>query len=248
MTTPVLSVEDLWVRYGTVPAVRGISFDVFPGEVIAILGPNGAGKTSTLSAVMGRLGRQQGTIEFQGESIAGLSPDKVARCGMALVPEGRHIFGDLTVSENLQLGMVSRTTQQGSDEDLGWALDLFPILDDFMGRQAGLLSGGQQQQLAIARALVANPELILLDEPSLGLAPSIIDIVFKALDSIRDRGRTIVIVEQRAVRTAAFADRSFVIANGEIRLTFNRSDEGLPEDIASVYFGAQESSDGDSAS
>ncbi|MEE9416483.1 MAG: ABC transporter ATP-binding protein [Acidimicrobiales bacterium] len=244
MTTAVLSVRDLWVRYGNVPAVRGVSFDVFPGEVVALLGPNGAGKSSTLSAIMGRLGRQEGTIEFQGDSIVGLSPDKVARRGISLVPEGRHIFGDLTVDENLQLGMVSRGSQVGADEDLAWALELFPVLDDFMGRQAGLLSGGQQQQLAIARALVAQPQLMLLDEPSLGLAPSVIDIVFGALDSIRGRGRTIVIVEQRAARTAAFADRSFVIANGEIRLAINQNDEDTAEAIAAVYFGAEGAGEG----
>lgn len=238
MTVSLLSVRDLWVHYGNVPAVRGLSFDVREGEVVALLGPNGAGKSSTLSAVMGRLGRQTGSIEFGGESIVGLSPDKIARRGIALVPEGRHIFGDLTVSENLRLGMVGRHERSGAGEDLAWALELFPILDDFMERQAGLLSGGQQQQLAIARALVAGPRLLLLDEPSLGLAPSIIDIVFGALDSIRRRGRTIVIVEQRAARTAAFADRSHVIANGEVRLSMDQNADGAADAIAAAYFGA----------
>lgn len=238
MTAPLLSVRDLWVHHGNVPAVRGLSFEIHPGEVVALLGPNGAGKSSTLSAIMGKLGRQRGAIDFDGSSIMGLSPDTIARRGIALVAEGRHIFGDLTVHENLRLGMVSRSKAARSDDDLSWALELFPILDDFMDRQAGLLSGGQQQQLAIARALVAGPKLLLLDEPSLGLAPTLIDTVFDALGEIRSRGRTIVIVEQRATRTAAFADRSHVIANGELRLTIDQGAVDAGDAIAAAYFGS----------
>lgn len=238
MTGPLLSVRDLWVHYAKVPAVRGLSFDVQQGEVLALLGPNGAGKSSTLSAIMGRLGPQPGAIDFAGDSIVGLSPDKIARRGISLVPEGRHIFADLTVKENLRLGMMGRHQRSGADRDLAWALELFPILADFMERQAGLLSGGQQQQLAIGRALVADPQLLLLDEPSLGLAPSVIDTVFGALHSIRDQGRTIVIVEQRAARTAEFADRTLVLANGELRLTIDQSTNGASDAIAAVYFGA----------
>lgn len=238
MTSPLLSVRDLWVRYGNVPAVRGLSFDVGRGEVVAVLGPNGAGKSSTLSAIMGKLGKVDGAIDYDGGSIAGLSPDTIARAGIALVPEGRHIFGDLSVEDNLRLGALGRRTPDGAADDREWALGLFPIVGEFLHRQAGLLSGGQQQQLAIARALVAGPELLLLDEPSLGLAPTVIDTVFDALTQIRDRGRTIVIVEQRASRTAAFADRSHVIANGELRLTLDPDTPDPDEAIATAYFGS----------
>ncbi len=240
MTSPLLSVRDLWVRYVNVPAVRGLSFDVLPGEVIALLGPNGAGKSSTLGAIMGRLGRQQGAVEFEAKSIVGLSPDKIARRGISLVPEGRHIFGELTVRENLRLGMVGRNDMAGVQDDLDWALELFPILDEFMERRAGVLSGGQQQQLAIARALVADPKLLLLDEPSLGLAPATIDIVFGALDHIRKRGCTIVIVEQRATRAVAFADRSYVIANGELQVTLDQGTEDVTDALTAAYFRAQQ--------
>lgn len=232
----LLSVDHLTVRYGSVPVVQDLSFEVEEGETIALVGPNGAGKTSTLSAIMGLLGRQEGEIHFAGEPLHGLRPDAIARKGVALVPEGRHIFADLTVNENLRLGMMGRRNAAGADQDLERVIDLFPIVGEFLERQAGVLSGGQQQQLAIARALVADPKLLLLDEPSLGLAPSIIDTVFESLDQIRRDGRTIVIVEQRATRTIAFADRAHVLAKGAIQMTI---DGDAPNDdaIAEAYFG-----------
>lgn len=237
----LLSVANLRVGYGGVPAVRDLSFEVARGEVVALLGPNGAGKSSTLSAIMGLIPKPGGTITFDGASLVGLRPDRIARKGVALVPEGRHIFGDLTVHENLRLGMVGRPSKDGLDQDLERVLELFPIVKEFLGRQAGVLSGGQQQQLAIARALIADPQLLLLDEPSLGLAPSIIDTVFESLAQIRADGRTIVIVEQRAARTMAFADRSYVIASGELRATIDTDDtesDDVASTISAAYFGA----------
>lgn len=240
--SPLLSVDRLTVNYDGVPAVRGLSFEVARGEVVALLGPNGAGKSSTLSAIMGLVTKPGGAITFDGTSLVGMRPDRIARLGVSLVPEGRHIFGDLTVHENLRLGMVGRSSMDGVEEDLERVLELFPIVRRFLARQAGVLSGGQQQQLAIARALVADPQLLLLDEPSLGLAPSIIDTVFESLDHIRADGRTILIVEQRAARTVAFADRSYVIANGELRLTIDETTEAINNEdvndsIAAAYFG-----------
>lgn len=237
---PLLAIDGLEVRYGSVVAVRGISFDVPAGQVVALLGPNGAGKTSILSAVMGLVRPTAGTITFDGESVVSLNPEAIARLGVALVPEGRHIFGDLTVEENLRLGMVARRTPQGRDQDLDRTLDLFPIVRQFLHRQAGLLSGGQQQQLAIARALVSDPRLLLLDEPSLGLAPGVIDTLFESLDAIRAQGRTILLVEQRASRAAQFADTSHVVANGSHRLSIDRAEfEGnaTGDQIATAYFG-----------
>ena len=221
---PVLAVEGLSVRYGAVTAVRDLSFVIAPGEIVGVIGPNGAGKSSTLHAIMGLAPISAGTVRLRGRSLSGRVAEDIARSGIALVPEGRRIFAELTVEENLRLGLAGRREQAGAEADIEAAYELFPIVREFRGRHAGALSGGQQQQLAIARALVAKPDLLLLDEPSLGLAPKIVDVVFEVLGEIRRRGVTVVLVEQRAQRTVAFADRSLLIANGELRLTMTPSD------------------------
>ena len=232
---PVLSVEGLSVRYGAVTAVRDLSFSIAPGEIVGVIGPNGAGKSSTLHAIMGLAPISAGTVRLRGRSLAGRVAEDVARSGIALVPEGRRIFAELTVEENLRLGLAGRREQAGAEADIEAAYDLFPIVREFRGRHAGALSGGQQQQLAIARALVAKPDLLLLDEPSLGLAPKIVDVVFEVLGEIRRRGVTVVLVEQRAQRTVAFADRSLLIANGELRLTMTPSDAHDTERMVAAY-------------
>ena len=238
MTEPaLLEVSNLSVRYGAVPALRDVSFAVRAGEVVGVVGPNGAGKTTLLSAIMRMVGWSVGDVRFRGESLARRSADQVARLGIALVPEGRQIFSDLTVGENLRLGTIARRSRGGVQRDLDSVIELFPIVGDFRDRPAGLLSGGQQQQLAIARALLADPDLLVLDEPSLGLAPTVIDAVFLALDAIRQAGRTIVIVEQRAQRTIAFADRTFVLADGRIRAEVGPGDAGNGELLRASYFG-----------
>ena len=223
------------MRYGPVAAVRGLSLEVGPGEIVGLIGPNGAGKSSTLHALMGLLRPAAGTIELGGRSLAGRPPEVVARSGIALVPEGRRIFGELTVGENLRLGLAGRRSQEGATEDVQRVLEMFPILEEFRARQAGALSGGQQQQLAIARALVASPDVLLLDEPSLGLSPTVTDAVFEALAAIRDRGLAVLLVEQRAQRTVALADRSLVLANGELRLTLTPDDAGETERMIHAY-------------
>ena len=167
--------------------------------------------------------------------MRGKAPETVARSGIALVPEGRRIFAELTVEENLRLGLSGRRERRGGDEDMEAVYSLFPIVREFRARQAGALSGGQQQQLAIGRALVANPRLILLDEPSLGLAPKIVDVVFEALSEIRSRGITVLLVEQRAQRTVAFSDRTYLIANGEIRLSLTPADANDTEKMVAAY-------------
>lgn len=232
-----LRVEALGVRYGRVAAVRELSFSVGAGEVIGIVGPNGAGKSTTLLAIMGVVPPTSGDISFQGERINGMKPEEIARSGIALVPEGRHIFGHFTVQENLDLGLVGRRAKFGASEDMDRVLDLFPMLRDFQNRPAGALSGGQQQQLAIARALVAAPELLLLDEPSLGLAPTIVDLVFDTLEEVRDSGVSIVLVEQRAQLTIEFADRTHVMANGGHRMTLTPDDVHNEEVMTAAYFG-----------
>ena len=232
MTT--LTVEKLSVRYGAVDAVRGLSLEVKPGQIVGLIGPNGAGKSSTLHAIMAAAPVAGGNVQFDGRSLVGRRPEDVARRGIALVPEGRRIFGELTVEENLRLGLAGRGKRRNGN-GLSRAYDLFPILREFRSRHAGALSGGQQQQLAIGRALAADPTVLLLDEPSLGLAPKIVDIVFEALAQIREAGLAVLLVEQRAQRTVALADRSYVLANGELRLTLGPEDAGDTDRLVAAY-------------
>jgi len=234
MTT--LVVDNLDVRYGAVGAVRGLSLTVAPGEIVGLIGPNGAGKSSTLHAIMGVAPVSGGDVRLGGASLVGRRPEDVARSGIALVPEGRRIFGELTVEENLRLGLAGRRSQAGAVDAIDQAYELFPIVHEFRRRAAGALSGGQQQQLAIARALVAEPDVLLLDEPSLGLAPRIVDVVFDALALIRERGLAVLLVEQRAQRTIALADRCHVLSNGELRLTLDRSDATDTDKLVAAYF------------
>ena len=227
-----LSIDGLDVRYGGVHAVRGLSLAVAPGEIVGLIGPNGAGKSSTLHAIMG-LAPASGSVRLGDRELIGLRPEDVARSGVALVPEGRRIFAELTVEENLRLGLAGRRARGSAD--LAPVYELFPIVREFRSRQAGALSGGQQQQLAIARALVAEPEVLLLDEPSLGLAPSVVDVVFDALAAIKERGLAVLLVEQRAQRTVAAADRSHVLANGDLQLTLGPQDAGDTEKLVAAY-------------
>jgi branched-chain amino acid transport system ATP-binding protein len=227
-----LTVENLDVRYGGVHAVRDLAFTVAPGEIVGLIGPNGAGKSSTLHAIMG-LAPATGRVRLGDRDLLGRRPEDVARCGIALVPEGRRIYGELTVEENLRLGLAGRRRRGPADFES--VHELFPVVRDFRGRQAGALSGGQQQQLAIARALVAEPDVLLLDEPSLGLAPSVVDVVFAALDAIKERGLAVLLVEQRAQRTVAAANRSHVLSNGALHLTLGPGDAADTDRLVAAY-------------
>ncbi len=229
-----LRIDSLDVRYGGVHAVRNLSLEVAPGEIVGLIGPNGAGKSSTLHAIMG-MAPATGSVRLDDRELLGRRPEDVARAGIALVPEGRRIFGELSVEENLRLGLAGRRTRGGVKELFDGVFDQFPVLRDFRARQAGVLSGGQQQQLAIARALVAEPSVLLLDEPSLGLAPSVVDVVFEALAAIKERGLGVLLVEQRAQRTVAAADRSHVLGGGELRLTLSPADAGDTEKLVGAY-------------
>ena len=234
MPEPALELDRLVVRYGSVVAVRDVTLSVQPGELVGLIGPNGAGKSTTLHAIMGAIPISEGDVLLRGRSIRRSSPERIARAGMALVPEGRRIFGDFTVEENLRLGLAGRRRRDGL-APLQQAYDVFPMLHEFRRRQAGALSGGQQQQLAIGRALVAEPEVLLLDEPSLGLAPLAVDAVFEALARIRERGVTILLVEQRALHTVALADRTHVLVGGELRLTLGPEDAQEKDKIVAAY-------------
>ena len=231
-----LTLESLEVRYGAVSAVRGLSLEVHAGEIVGLIGPNGAGKSSTLHAIMGAAPVVAGDVRLDDRSLVGLRPEAVAGSGVALVPEGRRIFAELTVAENLSLGLAGRRSRAGAAAAIERVGELFPIVHDFRARQAGALSGGQQQQLAIARALVAEPDVLLLDEPSLGLAPRIVDSVFETLDALRTAGGVaVLLVEQRAQRTIELADRSYVIANGEHRLTLGPGDAADTDRLVQAY-------------
>jgi branched-chain amino acid transport system ATP-binding protein len=234
-TSPMLELDELVVRYGAVPAVRGLNLTLERGELVGLIGPNGAGKSTTLHAIMGIVPAAEGDVRFAGHSIRGRAPEVIARAGISLVPEGRRIFGELTVEENLLLGLAARRRNGDAASPLAEAFELFPMLADFRARQAGALSGGQQQQLAIGRALVAAPDILLLDEPSLGLSPTVVDAVFAALAAIRDRGVTVLLVEQRAQRTVALADRTLVLANGDLLMTLTPADADDTDKMIKAY-------------
>src|SRR5436190_15796927 len=237
MSAPALQLDELEVRHGAVHAVRGLSLTVDRGEIVGLIGPNGAGKSTTLHAIMGAVPAAEGDIRLHGRSIRRHAPDRIARAGVALVPEGRRIFADFSVEENLRLGLAGRRSRNGAG-GLDPAYDVFPVLHEFRRRSAGLLSGGQQQQLAIGRALVADPELLLLDEPSLGLAPMAVDGVFETLSSIRERGVTILLVEQRAIHTVALCDRTHVLVGGELKMTLEPKDAADKSKIVAAYLSA----------
>jgi branched-chain amino acid transport system ATP-binding protein len=234
----VLAVDELEVSYGRIAALRRVTLHVDEGETVGLIGPNGAGKTTLLSAVMGLVRPAGGSIRVLGESISGQRPEAIARRGLALVREGRHIFGTLSVEENLLVGAAvrGRRAAQGDIEEL---LERFPILGQARSQPAGRLSGGEQQQLAIARALVSRPRLMLLDEPSLGLAPKLVDVVFDILEELKTSGVTILLVEQNARRTVEFADRTYVLSTGTIELERTRADLAADgaQDVEALYLG-----------
>jgi branched-chain amino acid transport system ATP-binding protein len=236
-TAPLLGVTALSVRYGAVEAVRGVDLEVAAGEIVAIVGPNGAGKTSLLSAIAGIVPLTAGTIAFDGGPLAGLALEDVVGRGIALVPEGRHIFATLTVEENLKVGATIRGDASGVSADIDRCYATFPILGERRTQPAGQLSGGEQQQLAIARALLSRPNLLMLDEPSLGLAPAIIDQVYVLIREIRDGGVTILLVEQNAERAFSVADQVHVMRGGVFALS--GTPEALHRDpqFDAAYFG-----------
>jgi branched-chain amino acid transport system ATP-binding protein len=234
----VLKLTDVWVHYGRVAAVQGLSVEVGEGELVGIIGHNGAGKTTTLMAIAGVLRPSAGRIEFAGRSLVGMSPDRILGLGIALVPENRRIFSRLTVGENLRLGTSGRKDRRQAQEDVERMLERFPVLKEFYDHPGMKLSGGQQQQLAIARALVARPKLLMLDEPTLGLAPLMVDLVFEILQELKEEGVTILLVEQNAARTVEVADRTYVLRSGG-RIEAQGTTEQLKQmgDFETAYIG-----------
>ena len=220
----MLKISDLVVGYGSILALRGISFTVAPGEIVAVIGPNGAGKSTLLLTIAGVLKPRAGSIELEGRPIGGRQAEELVSEGVSLVPEGRHIFGSLTVAENLVLGATVRRNRQEIAFDTERVLAMFPVLKERYRQRANKLSGGEQQMLAIGRAMLARPRLLLLDEPSLGLAPLIVNQVYDAVLDLKRDGVTILVVEQNAVRALGVADHTHVLSDGAIAMS-GRSDE-----------------------
>ena len=233
----MLRVRDLTVRYGSTPAVQHLDLEVEEGEIVGLVGSNGAGKSTTLAAIVGLVPLAGGEVSYLGASLAGLRPEDIARRGIALVMEGRHIFTTLTVAENLALGGTAGRDRARTGAALERVLDRFPILRATYRLPAGTLSGGEQQQLAIGRALISEPRLLLLDEPSLGLSPILVDEVFDALAEIRSAGATVLLVEQNVRRTVELADRTYVMRSGRIALSGSRDELAGLTALDAAYLG-----------
>jgi branched-chain amino acid transport system ATP-binding protein len=231
----LLRVQDLEVRYGRVRVLRGVSLDVNGGELVGLLGANGAGKTTLVHAITGVIHASAGKVSVESRPVLGYPPEQFAAIGVSLVPQGRRVFSRLTVRENLRLGTTTRRAGARPAEDIERVLERFPALRPLQRMLAGKLSGGEQQQLVIARALVARPRLLILDEPSLGLAPMIVDELFSCFHDLRDAGTAILLAEQHVERTLAGADRSYVLGDGKVVRTIHKGDEVSPQALMRMY-------------
>lgn len=234
----MIDIKELGVVYGKTPALHDVSLTVDSGEVVGIVGTNGAGKSTLLLSIVGVVKPNHGAILYESESILSKSPEDIVRRGVALVPERRHIFHGMTVEENLRLGGIFRKDKQGETDSMAYVLDLFPKLKQYLPKRAGGLSGGEQQMLALGRALMADPRLLLLDEPSLGLGPLIIDRFFEDLMRLRDNGLTILLVEQSVDRLLAAADRAYVLRSGRVALEGEAKKMSRAE-VQAAYFGIE---------
>ena len=232
----VLKCENLHVYYGSIHAIKGVSFEVGEGEIVTLIGANGAGKSTTLNTVGGLLKPREGSIEFEGKSILGVAPHKVVSEGMALCPEGRRVFAQLSVKENLEMGAYTRPASE-IPETLEMVYEHFPRLKERQSQMAGTLSGGEQQILAMGRALMSKPRLMMLDEPSMGLAPIIVDQIFEIIEALNKAGTTILLVEQNAQMALSIADRAYVLETGRIVNTGTGKDLLNDDSVKKAYLG-----------
>ena len=233
----ILHVEDLNVYYGSIHAVKGISFDVEEGEIVTLIGANGAGKSTTLNTVAGLLKPREGKVEFEGESLLGIPPHKIVSRGMALCPEGRRVFLQMSVRDNLEMGAFTRTNSAEVADSLEMVFERFPRLKEREGQSAGTLSGGEQQMLAMGRALMSKPRLLMLDEPSMGLAPILVQEIFNIIKALHDAGTTVLLVEQNARMALSIADRAYVLETGKVSMSGNAADLANDERVKQAYLG-----------
>ena len=235
----MLELENVHTYYGGIHALKGISFTVREGEIFTIIGANGAGKSTTLKTISGLVRASSGRILFRGKEITRTQADKIVKLGISQCPEGRKLFLNLTVSENLDMGAYLRRDASGIKKDRAWIFSMFPVLEARLSQKAGTLSGGEQQMLSIARSLMARPKILLLDEPSLGLAPILVQQIFKTILDIRRQGMTILLVEQNAYMALEIADFGAVMANGEITITDTAKNLSKNEMVIEIYLGVK---------
>lgn len=233
----LLEVKDLNVYYGVIQALKGISFEVNEGEIVTLIGANGAGKTTTMQSIMGLITPRSGEITYEGQSIVGTPTHKIVQLGMTQVPEGRRVFAELTVYENLVMGAYINKDRNKVKNDIDEVYTLFPRLGERKNQLAGMLSGGEQQMLAMGRALMSHPKLMMLDEPSMGLAPILVNQVFDMIKHLHETGTTILLVEQNAEKALAIADRAYVMETGEITLTGTGAELAASEKVKAAYLG-----------
>lgn len=233
----MLKVTDLAVSYGAIKALRGISFEVNTGEIITLIGSNGAGKTTTLHAISNIIKKSAGEIRFEDESIGDLAPDAIVKKGLIHVPEGRRIFANLTVKENLEMGAFTRTDKAEIKADMEMVYEMFPRLKERLKQISGTLSGGEQLMLAMGRALMSKPKLLLLDEPSMGLAPILVDEIFSIIQQINKAGTTILLVEQNAYKALSIASRAYILETGLITKSGNAKDLIKDNSVKAAYLG-----------
>ncbi len=235
----MLSIQNLTTSYGQIKAIRGISLEVPEGKIVSLIGANGAGKTTTMRTIAGQLKPQGGSIVFRGQKIDGSKPHQIVKSGLALVPEGRQILGKMTVLENLEMGAFQRNDAQGIKDDMEKMMNWFPILRERLTQLGGTMSGGQQQMLAIARALMSRPKLLLLDEPSMGLAPIVVSDIFKVIKEINAEGTTVLIVEQNVKQALKIADYGYVLEAGQIVLDGTAESLLNDERVKEAYLGGR---------
>ena len=235
--TTLLEVEDIHTYYGNIQALKGVSLRVDQGEIVTLIGSNGAGKSTTLRTISGLLKPRAGSITFNCENISGKEGHEVVALGICQSPEGRRIFPRMTVSENLDLGAFLRNDKEGIAADRARVLELFPRLADRITQKAGTMSGGEQQMLAVARALMGRPQLLLLDEPSMGLAPVLVDLIFDTIETIREQGTTVLVVEQNALAALRVADYAYVLESGSLKLKGDAKKLAEDDAVVSAYLG-----------